>query len=292
MSGNGTVEVNNFDVMRLGLKKELSQLANKLNSTMKNTSKLNINIDHISELIQVIVKLMEVISAIELKPTFKPEINIPEVKLPEINVPEIKVPDIYIPEPRVTVNPAEVNIDLKGVIKALDNLKYISDRSDKPISVRMSDGQKFTKAIQQLKQSTDNLGVVYAGQSGVTADELKNFSGRLGTDFILSGTATLTPKFAKIDVDSSGDNTVVAAVATKKIRVLQLFLVAAGTVNTRFESGASGTALTGQMNLIGSTGYSLPFCPVGLFETAADELLNLELSGNTSVDGSLVYVEV
>ena len=32
--------------------------------------------------------------------------------------------------------------------------------------------------------------------------------------------------------------------------------------------------------------------PVGHFETASNTLLNLELSGAVSVDGSLVYVEV
>lgn len=102
---------------------------------------------------------------------------------------------------------------------------------------------------------------------------------------------TLTPKFAVIDAATSGDNTLVSAVASKKIRVLAVFLIAAGTVTARFESGASGTALTGQMNLIANTGFVLPFSPVGWFETAVNTLLNLELSGAVSVDGSLVYVE-
>lgn len=99
-------------------------------------------------------------------------------------------------------------------------------------------------------------------------------------------------KFAAIDAATSGDNTLVAAVTGKKIRVLSLFLMAAGTVNTRFESAAGGTALTGQMNLTAQAGYVLPFNPAGWFETAAAELLNLELSGAVSVDGCLSYVEV
>ena len=106
-----------------------------------------------------------------------------------------------------------------------------------------------------------------------------------------SGVA-LTPKFAVIDHASSGDNTIVAAVTSKKIRVTSLWLVSAGTVNVRFESGASGTALTGQANLVANSGFVLGFNPVGHFETAAGVLLNLELSGNVSVDGSLTYVEV
>jgi hypothetical protein len=81
-------------------------------------------------------------------------------------------------------------------------------------------------------------------------------------------------------------------VTSKKIRVLSLFAVAAGTVNVRFESGAGGTALTGQMNLVANTGFVLPYNPLGWFETAAGTLLNMELSAAVSVDGSLVYVEV
>ena len=68
--------------------------------------------------------------------------------------------------------------------------------------------------------------------------------------------------------------------------------LAAGAVNVRFEDGAAGTALTGQMNLTTNSGFEASFCPVGHFETTANTLLNLELSAAVSVDGWLVYVEV
>jgi hypothetical protein len=115
---------------------------------------------------------------------------------------------------------------------------------------------------------------------------------KIATDTLQNGTTALTPKFAVIDAATSGDNTLVAAVTAKKIRVVSLFLVSAGTVTARFESGASGTALTGQMNLVANSGFSLPFNPVGWFETGSNTLLNLELSGAVSVDGCLTYVEV
>lgn len=101
-----------------------------------------------------------------------------------------------------------------------------------------------------------------------------------------------TVKYAVIDCASSGDNTLVAAVTGKKIRVISCMLISAGTVTTRFESGTGGTALTGQMNLIANTGYVLPYNPDGWFETASAALLNLELSAAISVDGCLTYVEV
>jgi hypothetical protein len=111
------------------------------------------------------------------------------------------------------------------------------------------------------------------------------------SQIMVAGVA-VTPKYAAIDAATSGNNTLVAAVTSKKVRVLSAFLVSAGTVNVRFESGADGTALTGQMNLVANTGFVLPFNPAGWFETGSNTLLNLELSGAVSVDGSLCYIEV
>lgn len=99
-------------------------------------------------------------------------------------------------------------------------------------------------------------------------------------------------KHGVIDAASSGDNTLKAAVSGKRILVTSLILVSAGTVNVRFESGASGTALTGQMNLIANIGFSLNYNEYGWFVTAKDDLLNLELSGAVSVDGCFSYREI
>ena len=104
---------------------------------------------------------------------------------------------------------------------------------------------------------------------------------------------TQLAKHAKIDAASSGDNTLVAAVTGKKIRVLAAFFTMTGSaVTIRFEDGAGGTALTGQMGPTAGQTIVLPFNPVGWFETSAATLLNLDLSGGQSVDGSLVYIEV
>jgi len=112
-----------------------------------------------------------------------------------------------------------------------------------------------------------------------------------GTLMTASGTPALV-KYAVIDAATSGDNSIVAAVAGKKIRVVSGFAIGAGTVTARFESGASGTALTGQMSIAVNTGFVLPYNPAGWFETAVGAALNLELSAAVSVDGSLSYVEV
>jgi hypothetical protein len=102
----------------------------------------------------------------------------------------------------------------------------------------------------------------------------------------------LVPKFKLLNHSTVGDNEVVAAVTGKKIRVTNIVLVAAGTVTVRFESGASGTALTGQIPLIAQTGFAAGFDPTGHFETAAATALNLELSAGVAVHGWLKYVEV
>lgn len=112
------------------------------------------------------------------------------------------------------------------------------------------------------------------------------------TGVLMDGLNERTIKYLAINHNTSGDNTLIAAVASRKIRVLSCFLVSAGTVNVRFESGTGGTALTGQMPLVVNVGFVLPFNEGGWFETAVNTLLNLELSGAVAVHGALTYAEV
>lgn len=139
----------------------------------------------------------------------------------------------------------------------------------------------------------DSAGALYVNTSQTPLDRLtSNIGVAQQTDTILSDTTAITPKFVIIDAASSGDNTILAAVVGKKIRVLSAVFTAAGALTARFESGASGTALTGQMTLATGTPVVLPFNPLGHFETAENTLLNLELSAGTSVDGVITYIEV
>jgi len=105
-------------------------------------------------------------------------------------------------------------------------------------------------------------------------------------------TIDLAPKFAAVSVSTLGDNTLIAAVSSKKIRVLACSLIAADATTIRFEDGAGGTALSGQMQVAANGGFVLPYSEVGWFETTAGTLLNLELSAANSVDGVLVYQEI
>jgi hypothetical protein len=90
---------------------------------------------------------------------------------------------------------------------------------------------------------------------------------------------------------ASTDNTVVAAVTGQCIRVLAYTLVVTGAATARFESAASGTALTGQMPFAANGGVSAPYNPQGHFQALSGQLLNLELSANAA-HGHLTYVLV
>lgn len=147
--------------------------------------------------------------------------------------------------------------------------------------------QLIDNAISGSEMQVDVVAALPAG-----TNLLGSVSAKQATDAIMDGVTALTPKFAAIAASSSGDNTLVAAVVGKKIRVLSYTLVAAGAVTCRFEDGAGGTAKSGQMSFGANGGVSVPYSPVGHFETTANTLLNLELGGAVAVAGHLTYVEV
>lgn len=98
-----------------------------------------------------------------------------------------------------------------------------------------------------------------------------------------------------INASSSGDNTLLAAVANARIRVHTYVIVAAGAVSVTFKSGAS-TSLTGAMPLAANGGVSSPSAiptPVEqlacLFFTAKNEALVLNLGGAVAVTGHFSY---
>lgn len=105
------------------------------------------------------------------------------------------------------------------------------------------------------------------------------------------GTTALTPKFAAVAASSSGDNTIVAAVTSKKIRVLSYTLMANAAVNAKWQSSVAGDK-SGLLYLAANGGVSSGFCPLGHFETVAGEALELNLSGAVAVGGHITYVEV
>lgn len=103
--------------------------------------------------------------------------------------------------------------------------------------------------------------------------------------------APLTRKFAAIDVATTGDNTIVAAVPAKKILVVSYDLVVASDVTLRWKSGAA-TNKSGPKPFAARGGQVKQFAPLGHVETALGEALVLNLSAAVAVGGELTYVEV
>lgn len=107
-----------------------------------------------------------------------------------------------------------------------------------------------------------------------------------------TSTGDLMPvKYAVINANTSGNNTIVAAVTAKRIRVVAAWVICGSAGDVRFESAANGTALTGQAPVAANGGFVLPYNEAGWFQTASAELLNLELSGTLDCNGSVAYVE-
>jgi hypothetical protein len=99
-----------------------------------------------------------------------------------------------------------------------------------------------------------------------------------------------TPLYADINDAVSGNNTIIAATAAKKIAVWAVMVISDGTVDVRFEDGAGGTAFTGQMPLQEREGFSYSAGGmVPLWVGTANTLLNLELSAAINVHGHVAY---
>jgi hypothetical protein len=141
---------------------------------------------------------------------------------------------------------------------------------------------------------TDGTGVVKLGAGTAEVGKLAAGTANIGDVGVLSFLNGKTIKRAVISGATSGNNTIVAAVADKKIKVLSVLLIAVTAVTVRFESGADGTALTGVMSLAANAGFVLnaPADPTNhWFETGVNTLLNMELGGAVQVSGAITYYE-
>ena len=99
-------------------------------------------------------------------------------------------------------------------------------------------------------------------------------------------------KTAAFDV-AAGTNTIVAAVAGKRIRVLAIILTAdiSGTVKFITESPVGD--ISGTFSVSATGGFVLNENPSGWFETQADnKALQVVTATITSLDGLVIYQEV
>jgi hypothetical protein len=148
--------------------------------------------------------------------------------------------------------------------------------------------------VASLDQYTPVAGRLPVDGSGVTQPVSGTLTANQGTssanDWRVDLRRGLTIQFAAIAVAGNGDNQIVAADATRKIKVLSYVIVAAGAVNAKWRSAT--TDKSGAMALVANSGVSFGVgTPAGghILETAVNEALNLNLSAAVSVAGHLSY---
>lgn len=109
---------------------------------------------------------------------------------------------------------------------------------------------------------------------------------------VLSVQSPYTVKTAIIAASASGDNSVVAAVSAKKIRVLGFFVTGNGAVNVKFRSGTTDISGLTYIAQAGG-GIAVPSTTGGFwFETATNTVLNINLSAAVAVGGQVQYAEI
>jgi hypothetical protein len=133
---------------------------------------------------------------------------------------------------------------------------------------------------------------IIAGQAGVSAN-----TGAADASTQRVALASRTIKSASGSVAGSGNNTLIAAVASNKIKVLAFSLSTSSTtaVTCIFQSGAGGTELWRvllQAPTSTAVGANLATAlPGWLFETAVSTLLNLNLSSAQTIHWAATYFE-
>lgn len=160
----------------------------------------------------------------------------------------------------------------------------------------------ITSQLDSVKTSLDLLdNIVSAGRAQTdvlslpaAARTTDAIAANLATDAIMNGLTVLTPKFKSQTITASQtDTSVVAAVTSKKIRVLALVSQCAGTATTiTFESDGGSDTRLHKIPAGANGGQSLSFNPVGWFETLAGEALIATTGAGSDTDLTLVYCEV
>jgi hypothetical protein len=116
------------------------------------------------------------------------------------------------------------------------------------------------------------------------------------TDAIMSGLTALTPKWAFANVAASQtDSSIVAAVASKKIRVVSAVVVGGATATTivfNTKPAGAGSAKTPTFANAANGGFVLGFNETGWFETASGEGLTVTTGAGATTGVLVQYVEV
>lgn len=153
------------DEVRAALRNELSAVVKSINAIPDN-----------KDILKELKVLQAAIKAIEVSPQVNvaaAQVTVPEIKIPLITIPEINIPEINVPTPQVNYTAPEIVIpapivnvaapvvmveptDISSVIRSLElNLNKLRTNSEtRPLAVRLSDGQRWVKELQELNKTS------------------------------------------------------------------------------------------------------------------------------------------
>lgn len=127
---------------------------------------------------------------------------------------------VEVPAPQVTVQPADVNIpapivnvesqNLDELLEALKPLRFLSDKPNKPLSVRLSDGRGFIKELlTKMEDNAERYVAAVSNSQGITSDEMRALgisTPRSGSQKVVTVTTTGTPHNLSSGTTSEGSS--------------------------------------------------------------------------------------
>jgi hypothetical protein len=109
-------------------------------------------------------------------------------------------------------------------------------------------------------------------------------------NFVIYNQTIYPVKTAFSNPAASGDNVVVAAVAGKKVLIIEYDLIANGAVNAFFKDGSS--AISSTKYLVANTGIARPSRRILFGNAAVNTAININLSAAIAVGVQVWYIEV
>ncbi|MEE8234319.1 MAG: hypothetical protein V3R41_06540 [Gammaproteobacteria bacterium] len=110
------------------------------------------------------------------------------------------------------------------------------------------------------------------------------------TDLVDKGTPIL-PNFPAFSFSSTGDNTIVAAVPGKRIKVVQIMMTADAQATVKFTDGAGGSVLCGPQSMVEGVPLVFPFCSLGWMITSVNTAFVVNFSDATNIGGCVCHLE-
>lgn len=157
--------------------------------------------------------------------------------------------------------------------------------TENDVAAARIDSKRTQIFVQEDETTRGQRQTVYASKAAKVAAAVES-------SVMTAAGAELTPKFAFLNQAASGTaQTVVAAVTSKKIRVLSLSLTVGATA-TNVTLNSASSAKTCLIACGANGGVIWPHSPVGWFETVSGEALTVTTGAGSTTGIHVVYIEV